>query len=80
MSPPKAHRASFTEGRAVSSGGAFQSKVVIDIAESDQTFRRSLPNANIAIKLAKKIMAHSLSVGIGAGLSIWMVNESPGHV
>lgn len=38
----------------------------MDITESDQTFRRSLPNANIAIKLAKKIMAHSLRVGMGA--------------
>ena len=66
MSPPKAHPAFITQGRDVWSGGAFQSKVVIDIAESDQTFLRSLPNANIAIKLAKKIMAHSLRVGMGA--------------
>jgi hypothetical protein len=36
--------------------------------------------AIIPIKLAIKIMAHSPSVGIGAGLSMLMVNESPGHV
>lgn len=66
MSPPKAHPAFITQGRDVWSGGAFQSKVVMDIAELDQTFRRSLPNANIAIKLAKKIMAHSDSEGMGS--------------